>query len=425
MNLPALSRGLIQSISLGMVTQGLSSAANFGIAVYLVRKLDPAGFGLWGLGFSIILLALGLANGLLLSQMVVGLPHRKPWMREAYMRSVLVGTLLLATILSVLGLLVAALAGLRGDAGGDASLAATTGVAAGGVITLHYFVRQSFSVSRERVAVLLNLVLLASLTVAVAWVERRELGISASSAMLIYGGAHFCAALCGALVLPVPTRHWQIAMVRRDLLDVWQQGRWASAGVSVSWGQSQAYVYLTPLFFGLAGLGAVNAARMIVAPLIMMLPAISQVALPRFSVLSAEHPGQLGHAGLRLSVVLGSLAVMYALIVWLGYDWLSLLLLGEVREELFWITMAWCLLAGLALVRQVATVIMQALRDFLVLFRVEAAVLAVTVTSMLVLLPVIGLVGAVLATALGEALIALLVWRALTRRTTPSLVHTP
>jgi O-antigen/teichoic acid export membrane protein len=402
-----------------MVNQGLASASNFGIAIYLVRSLDAASFGLWGIGFSIVLLSLGLVNGLLLAQMVVGLPHRAPSARPSYMRSILIGTLLLAGIFVALGATTATLIGwlTTAESGlGYASLASTTGFAASAAITLHYFLRQAFSIHRERIAVLLNLVLLVTLLLGVTLLEWQGITVTATLAMLIYGAAHLVAALAGAWLLPVYTRHWRLSLVRRDLADAWLQGRWAMAGVGVSWGQSQVYVFITPLFFGLAGLGAVNAARMIVAPLIMMLPAVNQIALPRFSALQANQPERVGGSGLRLAQVMLLLATGYSLVVWLGYDLLSQLLLGSVRADLFWIAMAWCLMACFSLIRQVATVIMQALRDFRGLFLFESAVLGLTVTCLFVMLPMLGLPGGVIATALGECLIAALVWRYLARQ---------
>ncbi|MGC1441782.1 MAG: hypothetical protein WA888_14340 [Burkholderiaceae bacterium] len=415
-----LNTGVARSASIGVINQVVASATNFGLAVYLVRKLDAASFGLWGICFSVVLLILGLANGLLLTQMVVGLPKRPPWARPAYLRSIFLATVGLGfTVLvcaALFGILINAFtssrtSGLVTDTNQIGLLVLVTGLAAGCVILLHYFLRQAFSVNKETTALLLNLILVISLAVMLAIHYVTGSAITPTLAMGFYALAHLIAATAGSLLLPVYRRHFRLGLLKRDIVDTWAQGRWAMAGVWVSWGQSQAYVYLTPLFFGLAGLGAVNAARMLVAPLIMLLPAVNQVALPRFANLQVQQPDQLSGSGIRACVVLLVCALAYAAIVGFGFDSLSLVLLGEVRADLFWIAMAWCLMAGLSLIRQIATVMMQAARQFYALFRYEAVVLCVTVGAMTALFKPLGLTAGVLATALGECLIAILVWR--------------
>lgn len=90
-----------RALSVSVLNQVVSSGTNFLFGLYLVRILAPAEFGLYGIGFAISLLYVGVGNALFLTQMVVHLPDKAVLERNAY-----VGRVLLLVVLFCLGTVV-------------------------------------------------------------------------------------------------------------------------------------------------------------------------------------------------------------------------------------------------------------------------------------------------------------------------------
>lgn len=96
--------------------------------------------------------------------------------------------------------------------------------------------------------------------------------------------------------------------------------RWASFGVLVIWIQSQCYVYLQSILGNFDKVAEANAARLYVAPVIMMMPAISQVSIPKISKNIIHDPASAAKT-IKKFIALEVLSLtIYAVMLYIFWD---------------------------------------------------------------------------------------------------------
>lgn len=137
-----------KALSVSLVTQVVGSITNFLLTLSFVRLMDADSFGIYGIGFAIVLLFSGAGNALFLTQMVVHLPDKAE--QSGYLGRML----LLVSGFAVIGVLAGGLLVILqaefawlGLGGGQFIL--LTSLAAASYLLRDYFVRVFYNKRQE------------------------------------------------------------------------------------------------------------------------------------------------------------------------------------------------------------------------------------------------------------------------------------
>ena len=320
------SMSLRRAAAWSLLDQVLLSAVHFGVGLAVLRLSDKADYGVYVIGWSLLLLLAGLQNAFVTTQMTLrtaGLSQPRSVQAAFLVGQFLLYAPLAATMLAVAAWCAAFFPGSRHHA-----VVAVVIVVAFAGVSLREFVRNGlFAAGAARQVFLIDAVYATTLALVTAacalWLPRSELGIAA---LLALGGASAVAAATTLRDL-LPLCTWRSG--RQALRDNSNNGLWAAGGVAVTHFQSQAYIYVLSLFSGPTTTAEANAARLLLMPISLALTSLQRVLYPRWIALvrAGDHAALRSlsrHTAAALTVVV----ILYALALDHASRWLIAGVLG-------------------------------------------------------------------------------------------------
>ena len=407
-----------RSLSISVLNQVVSSGTNFAIVVYLVRALDKEEFGLYGLGFALILIVAGLVSSLIAVQFVVNLPDQAQDQRRVYAanHAAAIGLLGLSSV-GFGALLAWAPFPMQFGAVGLESLLLPITVAATFFAVREFLVRVAYSEREERTAFLSSISVTCAVVLGFGSLTILQAPISAQKAMYIYGGGQLAGALVAFFRLQLPRKGITRIGLRAALRDSWPGGRWNMI-TSITYNlRTQVHNLLVGPIFGAVALAEVNAAKVLVSPAIMMIPPLTQILLPRLAEKRSQRSVHLFRVALLFIGLLVGIASVYTLALLTGLPWILPLVLGEQYAHVGSLVFAWCAVTLFLATRSGLTIVLQVLRAFRELMSANLLSALTAISASFVLIHYFGVMGAVLAHVLAElvlciVLIAMIrVWR--------------
>jgi O-antigen/teichoic acid export membrane protein len=396
---------------LSLCNQLVSSGGNFLLGIYLARTLPLEDFGMYGLGYGICMLYIGVGNAVILTQMVVNMPDRTGAEREMYAARMfcavaLLGmTVLLVTGITYLLMLVAKPEYIQ-------YRATVASVAAAAVLFLfnEFFISYAYIKRKESLALMVNLLTITALFTGVWIIKMSGLPLTASHVLLCYA---LGAAIASTFAFTQSLLPLAAGMKRLfpDLIESWKQGKWALGGAIVTWIQAQAYAYVLVVFLGPVGVGQANAARIFISPFSFLIPAVNKIAIPRLADLRNSDSARMSKASITLTLTLSAMTIVYSLIVMIGLDYMSQWILGRRDTQVESLVWAWCLVLIFQLLRTGGAILMQVQRKFRMLMLLNIPSAVVTMVAAILFIYWIGTAGAILGMVAGEVILAVLIWK--------------
>ncbi len=402
-----------KTLSISVMNQTLSSGANFALGIYLVRVLTTADFGLYGIGFAITLLYAGVGDALFLTQMVVHVPDKAQQDKLPYAARMLVALIMFCVITVIVAGLIITLGGAWSQViDQHVGLAFSIVAASITYILKDFFVRHAYTARRESLALWVNVTVAVTLVASLLVQYRFVGGLNSESALWIYALSNMAGALVGFAFVRLPTSAVSLHEIVKDVLEAWVGGRWALGGVAVTWSQTQAYMYVTAVFIGPVGVGLANTARILITPALFLMPAITQLVMPRLAELRARNPARMIKISMLFSSALVIFSVFYSVMLIGVGELLAHILIGKTRyDEISPLVAAWCLVMIFQFSRVGAVICLQVVKEFRSLTLVNAVSLLVAILIAVFLMQSIGVQGAILGTAIGELIFSVLLYR--------------
>lgn len=405
----SLRRGLIISF----FDQSLLSLGNFLVGIYLIGATAKEQYGMYALACAAVLFFVGMQNALVTTQMTVLAPCDGGGSRERFCAVLATGQY--AILLPVLAVASAGTAGAwsAGLLGPDASVLALTVFAALPGIVLREFFRGYYFRLEEPRAVLgadcFYLALLAAGIASAAALSPEELHVGAMCAT--------GAAALGAGLAALGFSGMKPAFPGKEMADAlslsWRGGKWAAAGVAVTWLQDQSYLYLLATLAGSAETAEASAARLFLAPAALLNAGFGRVLLPRWAAMRATGRKQgIGPMARRILAWMSGLIALYAVAIRGALPYAGSF--PRLREygDLPTLVTLWSLLFAVQAFRSCSSWRLQAAGRFAPITRANVVSAVVTLVSGVALIGPLGARGGIGALLMGEIVLALLLWRA-------------
>lgn len=400
------------ALSVSFLNQGVSSIANFLLGFYLVRSLSQSDYGWYTISLALCYLYGSIGNALFLTQLVVRTPDRPESDRIPYATRVLGGVAAFCLATLALALVAPALVRL---AGCSLAMSTSISVATAGTSFLikEYCVRQAYTARAERRALAVNASVAGTLCVVLAIASLLRPRLTSASALGLFAIAQSGGALVGLLLARLPVDTIGCGDIKGQLAEAWRHGKWALAGVPVTWGQAQAYAYITLFTIGPADVGRANAARLLVSPFLLLVPAVNNLVMPRLADMRAGDMPTIFRTARTLTIVMLGLACVYSAVLLFAAELIAREVLGPKYTDMRPLVAAWCVVVCATLLRDSAANVAQALKRFRLLTTSNVISATAAAASVFTLSMYWGVTGAVLGTAVGETTLAALLWRIL------------
>lgn len=402
-------------LMLSFLNQLVGSGGNFLIGIYLARTLPLEGFGLYGIGFGICMLYVGVGNAVILTQMAVNMADRAPDEKERYAARMLFAVLIMGAIslaFTLAGLVVVALLAPHAVTHPSGVMMPVLAIALASALFLcnEFFGSYAYLKRKEGLALGVNASMMLVLFSALAIERLRGIPPSAEHVFLYYALGAASGSIVAYLVSPLSLRRGLGSLIP-DYLESWRHGRWALGGVLVTWVQSQAYTYVLAAFLGAAGVGLANAARIFISPVTFLLPAINKVAIPRLAELRRNNPQRMLLLSMSLTTAMSMLAVLYSLALSTSLDFMMELVLGRHDPRIASLVWIWCLVLVVQMTRSGGSVLMQVQRKFRLLTLLNIPSVVITIVAAVLLIRAFGVVGAIWGMLIGEVVLSAFIWR--------------
>jgi len=395
-------------VAVALGNQALSSLTNFLFLLFLIRVLSPAEFGLYSIGFAILLGAGALVNGFFMIQMVTLLPSVPVADQPEFAAGVLAWLVLAlagAGFLTAIAVLV------------FPAFAAYAGALAFTISAFslkEFFIRYFFSTEKGHLSAVMLHVVLAATLLAVLGLQPQ--GLSATGALVFYGVAHAAAVLGGLMMARLPIGRLTPAMLRHVGSAIVPGGRWATVSAMIYTIRASAHTFIVAAIIGPVAVAQMNAARVLVTPATIFIPTLSNILLPAFSMLARERgvaavlPQALA-ASSRIFLV----AAAYSALLLLLWPVVQPVFLGAAYIDAFWIVVLWGIFAMVLALRSGLEWGLQALKQFRPISFINLAGAGATVSAIFVLGYLGGVSGAISGAILGELLTLALLFIAFSR----------
>ena len=397
----------------GVADQALTSAENFAIGVILVRNCTKAEFGLFGLGYGILVLGWTLIAALITAQMATTLSRESLNREQRQMEcGSLLHTLLVACIVTTSCgcLLTLLLTQLHFIGPHDIYYWLFLSSALPGVC-LRDFMRRYFFQDRSEMRALVMDASALALTIAtlgsMAALHATHLH-SVAAATLAFGGlaVGIWGVVTGGLS-PRKQSYEALGGLRSSL----RAGSWNLGATSLSWIQGQTYTFFVTAMLGFSGLATANAPRVLLTPITLLSTGLALPLLPRF----ANQRTNL-HTVVSIRSLLAFLAMMfvsvgfYMFALWLARDAFIPLILGNRYNDVWPCMVAWAIANVFTNLRIYYSTFLVAKGGFRRLFaaNILSAVVVIGVTGPLI--HFFGVLGSVYSIAAGELLLGMATW---------------
>lgn len=190
---------------------------------------------------------------------------------------------------------------------------------------------------------------------------------------------------------------------RTDARRLWSLSRWAVIGSVVGWLGNNSYLYFAGAMAGVAALAELNAARLLLIPIVIVGMAWVTVARPAMGQMIANSENKKLRAFVwKSTVVMEGFALGYVALLLISFPWLIGPVFGDKYSGVTDLILLWGLYFSVNVARNVGTVLLTSYGTFSDMFWQGIVSLMILLAATLALTPVFGVAGALSAMILVE-----------------------
>jgi O-antigen/teichoic acid export membrane protein len=402
---------LLRSSVFAVFDQAIQSAGNLAASVFLIAYGTKAGFGLYGIGYASALLVIGLLSALFVNQTVILAPHAPQEEQLPFFAAILAAQTMASVLLAMIASTgIIALWAADHLSSSATILALVVGIGATFLSRQEFYRAASYYFGRPFLPLLLSLTQVAvwAVTSLTGWLA----GIEDLAPVVLAGwclGAAV-ASLLARFLFPLP-RVSNTAQIHNAVARVWEQGSWSVLGVLAAWVQNQGYAWLLLALASVEAVAETNFSKLFYSPLLLALGSFNKVAAPHLSkIFAADGAVRTLASGRQILAVIVLLSTLYIVMVVLLRDIVLPHVSGGAYAGVGDLLLAWGLVTAVQSIRWNATLTLGVFRRNHQMTLVGFIAAGVGLAASVLLIPIHGALGAILAIALAEIVFALLLW---------------
>jgi len=397
---------------IGVFDQGLISLSNLLIGLVLINYVSKSDYGAYVLANAIILLILGLSNGLINTQMSVNFAGKADV--KKYCQSMLGSLVLVILVFSLLISAVAyALYFLSFIETSTAKIIYAIALSSISVL-MHEFFRRYYLLSSDTASVLIiDIIYLVFMFMGVMLLNYFSVQEMYIKVIYVYG----ISTLIAALFALYRTRLYFIQsykVIKRVIVESWLHGKWAIGGVVVTWLQSQSYIILLALLVAAEGVADANASRLFLSPIALVIMSLAKIYMPRMALMKQD----IGVTGIlkytnNITFFLSLMIIVYGCCMYFVSPYIIDKLMGDEYGDLSFYVLIWVGVFFVQAFRVNYSIVLQVIKEFrLITINIFISAIVVLFVSVL-MISIYGVSGSIFSLLIGEALLVILFYRKL------------
>lgn len=396
----------------GLLDQGLLSLTNLGIGLFLINSTTKENYGLYGIGFVIVLFFVGVANGLITTQMTVLAPEKGEGRMNLYCLSMLYAQYFIFIPIWIFCQILAFILFHLNIVDADNFLYQIVISISVMAVLFHEFMRRYYFLKFDpRQVLVIDLVNIIFIVLALYMTTMWEYEKLHILAIAIFGGGALMAGITG-LITSKLLAFVSVNEVLASLKEAWPNGRWALGGVVVTWGQSQGYVLLLSILATAESVAEANAARLFLAPVNVISTSFIRVFMPTLVQLKNQqnHTAVRSMARKILAVVIASIGIIVLGVLFME-DFIIKFAFTEDYRNIGVFIVAWAVVVLFVAISTNASILLQVYKKFKDITLCNSKTSVLTLLLGVALIQAFGVLGSITALAVGEILLAFLLWR--------------
>ncbi len=411
-----LLEGTAGKIGLAAIDQSMLSITNFAMNIMIIRCVSKTDYGLYVCGYSLILLANSIQNAVINIQMSIIAPKLGGVQRAAFCSRLAAGQYAMWLPISGAGALGAWALFRIGVLSSHQMIMAVVISAAVPAIFIREFYRSLLLLDFRPLRVLFSdlvyivIAFSAFLLFEHAFPAKMDIltFVAMGAASMMIGGAGLRGLLRTGRETARGTR------TQASFGRCWENGKWALLAVVVTWIQRQSYVYMLLFFKGAENTAEVNAARLMLMPVGLVLISYGRLFMPQWAKDRSAGAGEEVFLSAKkiLKYLISGISVYTALLI-ICKDELIPRLFGRAYLGSSHFILLWGLIFIAQAVRSNFSLVLQVFEKFRYLSMSNFFVMTATVVASAILISLYSDIGSLFAILSGEVLLSLALWFAL------------
>lgn len=338
-------------------------------------------FGLFGTGFSIILFFGAIADGIILTQMVLIYPKVEEDEKNKFIQNTFFITLFFSAVVFFLSAITIFIKTyLVDDIIFPNRYLFWISLSSISFVIKEFVIRLSYNLRKENIAVLVHSVIMIITIIIYLYFYFTGFIFSVYSAFQVFTLSHFFGFTIGLFLLKIkPFFSYPDKSLYLVYNQFWKNGKWACLNNIVYIMRLYAYIYITLLLFDPGVVGDLNAARMFITPSLIIIPAVVQLSMPRLSVIRQNNIFDLFYKGKLITSFFLFVTISYSMLLLMGFKSISFLLSNYNYNDLFPLVILWCIYAISLGLRNGILIIIQVLQEFKKLSKIYAITCVLTI----------------------------------------------
>lgn len=401
--MPVKTNPLLKLFSVAVIDQALLSAANFLVAMALIRTTELKDYGYFVLVQVSIALAVTGQGALLGGPLSIVGPKKVPETRDQMLAKVDRARRRFLRFAGIAVLPIPALGYWLGLWKIELMWLGLAGIAAGIATLTREFYRMSLLVqSRPQILLRVDIVYVVLLFTFMG-AALYSPGETYLWAVLALALASIIGAIYNFQLVGLASVQGESEEAQGIWKDVRRLGSWSTVGAIIYWIQSQSFNYLLAARLAVEAVAHVNAARLLMMPAFLLSNGVSGLLVPSAA-------GWIHHEGLRkllrrlslFFLIILVLDLCYFAFLWLTRDFITEEILSKVIEDRDFLILLWGLIVILGLARDISQAAVLAMEKIRTLAFFAALGAVTSLVTMVISIGLFGPPGAIIGVGAGE-----------------------
>jgi O-antigen/teichoic acid export membrane protein len=410
MNLKVISRikgTIIFRGGIAAIDQGLLSAINLGVQIFLINMVTKNEYGNYSLAFSIIMYLMSFQNAVVNTPITVTIAAKTEEIKARYISSIFSGQLIVLSILLVLGVLTATILYSLGLGSEESLLIASLSIASFGILNRE-FLRAYFFAEEEPARVLKLDLYYGIMYLSLIACSYFLFGVSVPLIIIFMG---FAAGFDSLILNKRFKIDFTKKLIKESYAENWQMSKWSLLSVTLTHLQNYAYLYVIGILLGSSAMAEVSASRLLLMPLALITVGWGNVVRPYGSKLREQNQLRKFFKNLVLAGAIFPLIILIVTaILYLNSNWLLKFVFTKDYESVFQYLIYWALLSSAEFLRLNANYGLQVIKKFKSIAKVNASAAVFVLLLTILLTSEYQIIGALIASLIGQIFFIIVLW---------------